>query len=124
MKKLAVIVTTPPTNHLTQTAYQIIETAVNENIELIGVFFYQSGVLNASQYLSVPNDEFPLHKKWQQLHKDHAVPYFLCSTAAEKHGLIKADEPMCTHLIMDEFTISGLGELVELTLKADRVVQL
>lgn len=124
MKKLAVIVTTPPTNHLTQTAYQIIETAVNENIELIGVFFYQAGVLNASQYLSVPNDEFPLFKKWHQLHKDHTVPYFLCSTAAEKHGLIKADEPMSSDLIMNEFTIAGLGELVELTLKADRVVQL
>lgn len=124
MKKLAVIVTTPPTNHLTQTAYQIIKTAVNENIELIGVFFYQSGVLNASKYLSVPNDEFPLQKKWQQLHKDHAAPYFLCSTAAEKYGLIDANEPMNTNLISDSFSISGLGELVMLTLKADRVVQL
>ncbi|MDO6446923.1 sulfurtransferase complex subunit TusD [Colwellia sp. 1_MG-2023] len=124
MKTMAVIITTPPTSHLTQTAFQLIETALRQHSKVIGVFFYQSGVLNASQYLSIPNDEFPLQKKWQQLNKDHAVPYYLCSTAAEKHGLIKADEPMSTSLLMDEFTIAGLGELVELSLKADRVVQL
>ncbi|MDT0601990.1 sulfurtransferase complex subunit TusD [Thalassotalea castellviae] len=124
MKKLAVIVTTPPTSPLTQTAYQFIETALSQSVELLGVFFYQSGVLNASQYLSLPNDEFPLHNKWQQLNKDHDVPFYLCSTAAEKHGLIKAEEPMCTSLIISGFTIAGLGELVELSLKADRVVQL
>lgn len=124
MKKLAVIVSTPPTSHFTQTAFQLIQDALIQEIELIGVFFYQSGVLNASKYLSIPNDEFPLHKKWQQLSLSHAIPYYLCSTAAEKYGLINNEEPMSTDLILDEFTIAGLGELVELTLKANRVVQL
>ena len=88
------------------------------------MFFYQSGVLNASQFLSIPNDEFPLHKKWQQLYKEHSVPFYLCSTAAEKHGLMNSEEPISTDLIADGFIVSGLGELVELTLNADRVVQL
>jgi tRNA 2-thiouridine synthesizing protein D len=124
MKKLAVIVTTPPSSHLTQTAFQLIHNTLSQNIELIGVFFYQSGVLNANQYLTIPNDEFPLQQKWQQLNKEHCIPFYLCSTAAEKHGLIKSDDPMSMDLILDEFIIAGLGELVELTLKADRVVQL
>ena len=124
MKKLAVMVTTPPNNHLTQTAYQVILKAISQNIEIIGVFFYQAGVLNASQYLTAPTDEFPLNKRWQALKSDHNIPLYLCSTAAEKHGLIDNKQPMNTDLIIDGFTISGLGELVELTLKADRVVQL
>jgi tRNA 2-thiouridine synthesizing protein D len=124
MKKMAIIITTPPTSHFTQTAFQLIKDALSQKIDLIGVFFYQSGVLNASQHLSIPNDEFPLHKKWQQLNKEHSVPFYLCSTAAEKHGLINEESPMNTDLMSNAFIIAGLGELVELTLKADRVVQL
>lgn len=124
MKKLAVIITTPPTSHLTQTAFQVIQHALAENIELVGVFFYQAGVLNASHYLSIPNDEFPLQRKWQKLTQEHSISYYLCSTAAEKYGLINGEEPLSTDLILDGFTIAGLGELVSLTLKADRVVQL
>ena len=124
MKKLAVIITSPPISHFTQTAYQLIKDAISNETQLIGVFFYQSGVLNASKYLSIPNDEFPLQKEWQILSREHGVPYYLCSTAAEKHGLIDTENPLSTELILDGFIIAGLGELVELTLKADRVVQL
>ncbi|MCO4797749.1 MAG: sulfurtransferase complex subunit TusD [Colwelliaceae bacterium] len=124
MKKLAIIVTTPPSSHLTQTTYQVIHNAISQKVELVGVFFYQSGVLNASKYLTVPNDEFPLQKKWQALKNQYDIPLYLCSTAAEKYGLIDNDNPTNTDLIHCEFIISGLGELVKLSLEADKVVQL
>lgn len=124
MKTLAVVVTTPPNSPLTQTAYQTINSALNNNINVIGVFFYQLGVLNASQHLTVPNDEFPMQKQWCALSCDHNVPLYLCSTAAEKHGLINEKQPQDNQLIFSEFTVSGLGELVSLTMNADRVVQL
>lgn len=73
MKKLAIIVTSPPSSHLTQTTYQIILNAISQKIELVGIFFYQSGVLNASKHLTVPNDEYPILKKWQALKVKHGI---------------------------------------------------
>lgn len=116
--------TTPPNSCLTQTSYQLITNAISKKIDLVGVFFYQSGVLNASKFLTMPNDEFPLQQKWKMLQSEYNVSLYLCSTAAEKHGLIDSENPMKNDLIHKEFIVSGLGELVELTLKADRVLQL
>jgi tRNA 2-thiouridine synthesizing protein D len=55
------------------------------------------------------------------LHQKYQLPLHLCYTAAEKNGL--SDEK-ATNNIAAHFTVSGLGELVELTSAADRVVQL
>lgn len=121
MKKLAVIVTTSPTSHLTKTAYHYVENAIKANIEIVGVFFYQAGVLNASTHLTFPSDEFQITQAWQTLALESNVALHLCSTAAEKHGLLTQDNNV---VVNNEFTISGLGELVELISAADQVVQL
>ena len=65
------------------------------------------------------------------------MPLYLCISAAEKRGLtdeLNNHEPSSHELshepsqetsnIDSVFTVSGLGELVELTSKAERVVQL
>lgn len=122
LKKLAVMVTTPPSSNNTATAISYVESALNnKNIDVIGVFFYQEGVLNASQLLAMPNDELQAIKQWQNLHNNYQVPLHICISAAEKRGLTDSDEQIN---ILSEFTISGLGELVELTARADRMVQL
>lgn len=120
---LALVVTTPPNSNLTTSAINLVHTAINNNIKLVGVFFYQDGVLNAAKHLSIPSDEFQTLKQWQQLNSDFDVPLYLCISAAEKRGL--SDELTDDKSNIDAaFTVSGLGELVELTSKADRVVQL
>lgn len=123
-KTLAIIVTTPPNSNLTTTAIELIKNAIENNVSVIGVFFYQDGVLNAAKHLSIPSDEFQTLKQWQQLTSEHNVPLHLCISAAEKRGL--TDELSSNELsnIDKLFTVSGLGELVELTSKAQRVVQL
>ncbi|WP_206485740.1 sulfurtransferase complex subunit TusD [Thalassotalea sp. G2M2-11] len=123
MDSLAVIVTTPPNHHFTETAFQFIEQAIEQEINVIGVFFYQAGVLNASAHLTIPNDEFPLLPRWQQLANSTNLPLYLCSTAAEKHGLIDESQTQ-TKLIDSAFTMAGLGELVQLHTSAERVIQL
>jgi len=122
VKSLAVVVTTPPSINLTVTALSYIEAAVDAGHNMIGVFFYQDGVLNASKHLSIPSDEFQTINQWHKLSKENKIPLHLCITAAEKRGL--SDDITQGSTISDAFTISGLGELVELTAKADRVVQL
>lgn len=120
MNKLAVVVTTPPHSSLTISALNFIETALINGIEVIGVFFYQDGVINASNHVRIANDEYQTTQQWQDLHNKYHLPLHLCITAAEKRGI--TDENSLP-LITDTFTVSGLGELVELNTKADRVVQ-
>jgi tRNA 2-thiouridine synthesizing protein D len=124
VKKLAFVITTPPNSNLTATAINMITTALQNNLVVIGVFFYQSGVLNGSKHLALPNDEYQTIKQWQQLHCEYNLPLHLCATAAEKHGLSDDISDQKISNIGDTFVLSGLGELVELNAKADRLVQL
>jgi tRNA 2-thiouridine synthesizing protein D len=121
---LALVVTTPPNSNLTTSAINLVHTAVENNIKVIGVFFYQDGVLNAAKHLSIPSDEFQTLARWQQLRNDFGVPLYLCITAAEKRGLSDELSRDDSSNIDTAFTVSGLGELVELTSNAERVVQL
>jgi len=120
-QKLAVVITTPPYSNLTATALDYVESALNAGIEIVGVFFYQDGVLQANSNISIASDEFQAIGQWQQLHRQYQLPLHLCITAAEKRGLRDDLSPGNIHEV---FTVSGLGELVELTHQADRVVQL
>lgn len=121
---LALVVTTPPNSNLTTSAINLVHTAVENNVKVIGVFFYQDGVLNAAKHLSIPSDEFQTLARWQQLRNDFGVPLYLCITAAEKRGLSDELSRDDSSNIDTAFTVSGLGELVELTSNAERVVQL
>jgi tRNA 2-thiouridine synthesizing protein D len=121
---LAFIITTPPNSNLTATAFNIIESALYSGINVVGVFFYQDGVLNGSQHLALPNDEYQVHQQWQKLHQHYDIPLHLCATAAEKRGLSDDVNDNHTTNIHRNFTLSGLGELVELNAKADRLIQL
>ncbi len=133
------MITTPPHSNLTTTALDFIRTALENGVDVIGIFFYQDGVLNASKHLSMPNDEFQTNAHWQQLHSDFNLPLYLCISAAQKRGLSdeilqESDSNIDNSLadstdknnssnIVDIFTIAGLGELVTLSSVADKVVQ-
>ena len=119
MKKLAVVITTPPYSNLSVTALSYIESALKTGIELVGVFFYQDGAMHANTNIQIASDEFQAIEQWQKLHQAYKLPLHLCITAAEKRGI--SDETI--NNIHPIFTVSGLGELVELSSKADRMVQ-
>lgn len=121
---LAFVVTTPPNSNLTTTAINLVQAAIENGVSIIGVFFYQDGVLNAAKHLSIPSDEYQTLQQWQQLKSEYSVPLYLCITAAEKRGLSDELGDSERSNIDKAFTVSGLGELVELTCKAERVVQL
>lgn len=121
MKTLAVVITTPPYSHLTITAFKYVEAALALGVEVIGVFFYQDGVMHANKDISIASDEYQAIEQWQRLHQQYQVPLHICITAAEKRGI--ACDFIDNEKINEAFTVSGLGELVELTTKASRLVQ-
>ena len=123
MNKLAVVVTTPPYSNLTATAIDYVETALQQGITVIGVFFYQDGALHANKNIHIASDEYQVIKQWERLHNEYQLPLNLCITAAEKRGIICDESENKNNNFNDSFTISGLGELVELSSNATRLVQ-
>ena len=121
MKTLAVVVTTPPYSHLTITAIRYVEAALEAGINIIGVFFYQDGVMHANKDINIASDEYQAIIQWQKLHHQYLLPLHICVTAAEKRGI--SCDSIENEKINEAFTVSGLGELVELTTKASRLVQ-
>ena len=85
---LALVVTTPPNSNLTTSAINLVHAAIENNVKVIGVFFYQDGVLNAAKNLSIPSDEYQTLIQWKALNREYSVPLYLCITAAEKRGLL------------------------------------
>ncbi|QOL25006.1 sulfurtransferase complex subunit TusD [Thalassotalea sp. LPB0316] len=123
MKTIAVMITSSPLSNLTATSIALVEQlAARYDTEVIGVFFYQEGALNASASTAIPADEYQTIKQWQTLHQAHSIPLHLCITAAEKRGL--SDDWQDSTNILPEFTVSGLGEFVSLYSAADQVIQL
>lgn len=124
MKTLAVVVTTPPYSPLTITAINYIKAAVEAQVDIVGVFFYQDGVMHANECIEIASDEYQAIEQWKILQKNSQLPLHICVTAAEKRGVsIDSSNNITKDKINDAFTLSGLGELVELTTKASRLVQ-
>ncbi|REL29590.1 sulfurtransferase complex subunit TusD [Thalassotalea euphylliae] len=115
------VVTTPPHQNNTATVIEFAESILTAGHQINGIFFYQDGVLNASTLTSIPNDEFQAPAAFVKLLNDHQVALHLCITAGEKRGLTDQDGVIN---INPAFTVSGLGEMVELTSTADKVIQL
>jgi tRNA 2-thiouridine synthesizing protein D len=121
VNKLAVVVTTSPFSNLTATAINYVETALQQGITVVGVFFYQDGALHANKNVQIASDEYQSIKHWIRLHTEYNLPLNLCITAAEKRGITcEGDEDKS---ISEAFTVAGLGELVELSSSSDRLVQ-
>jgi len=124
VNKLAVVITTPPYSNLTITAIDYVEAALSLGVDVIGIFFYQDGAIHANKSVSIASDDYQAIQHWTRLHKEYQLPLHVCITAAEKRGIPCDDVPNEeTENTNEVFTISGLGELVELSSRASRLVQ-
>lgn len=108
-------------------AYRFTQAVLATGHAVTGVFFYQDGVTNAS-YLHAPaNDEDDLHQLWCELAIQQAMPLHTCIAAALRRGILdsisatEAGKDTCN--VRAPFLLSGLGQLAEMLLTADRVVR-
>ena len=108
-------------------AYRFALSAIKLKHVINGIFFYQAGVHNSNRFQSGFSDELDLHKAWVALATDHNVSLLVCSTAANRRGIINqhdAEDLDLTHFnLAAPFTEVGLGDLVELLKLSDRVIQ-
>jgi tRNA 2-thiouridine synthesizing protein D len=126
MKFAIQINSSPYHSNAGHTAYQFIRAALEAGHEIVRVFFYHEGIYHAFQYAMPPDDEISQLTRWTELARDYHIDLVVCISAAQRRGLLHSDE--AKHIgkqdndVAAGFRISGLGQLVEATLLADRFI--
>ncbi len=127
MKYAIQINASPNDSNVAYSAYQFIQTALKKKHEVLRVFFYQEGIYHAFKYSTPPDDELQMTKKWTLLAIEQKVDLVVCISAAQRRGLLCDDEAKrqgkLDNDLAEGFRISGLGQLVESILLADRFIE-
>ena len=105
----------PYTHEASDTAYQFVKAALAKGHEIYRVFFYHDGVNNSTRLTEPPQDDRHIVNRWSKLAADHKVDLVVCVAAALRRGI--KDENLAAG-----FRISGLGQLIESSIQADRLV--
>jgi len=126
MKFALAIYAAPFSSQASQTALNFAQALLAQGHSLYRVFFYQDGVYTANRLAVPPQDEQNLCSEWQTLARDHQVELIVCIAAALRRGIINPEEAQRYGLdgsnLAPEFTISGLGQLLEAGVQADRLI--
>ena len=105
----------PYTHQATDSAYQFAKAALAKGHRIQRVFFYHDGVNNATKLTEPPQDDRHIVNRWSKLAEEHGIDLVVCVAAALRRGI--RDENLAPG-----FRISGLGQLVESGIQADRLV--
>ncbi|KAF3983107.1 MAG: sulfurtransferase complex subunit TusD [Methylococcales symbiont of Hymedesmia sp. n. MRB-2018] len=126
MKYAIQINANPNDSYVAYSAFQLIEALIKRQHKIFRVFFYQEGIYHAYKYITPADDELQLTKQWTALATIHKIDLVVCISAAQRRGLLIADEASrqgkMDNDLADGFRISGLGQLLEATLLADRFI--
>ncbi|MGO9172123.1 MAG: sulfurtransferase complex subunit TusD [Rhodomicrobium sp.] len=125
--QLAIVVNEGPYTHqASDTAYQFTKAALEKGHGITRIFFYHDGVNNGTRLTVPPTDDRNLQKLWSELAEQHKLDLVVCVAAAQRRGILDADEARRhgkdVNNIAPGFRISGLGQLIEAGIQADRLV--
>jgi len=116
----------PYQHQAADTAYQFTKAALERGHEVFRVFFYHDGVNNATRLTTPPQDDRNIVNRWSDLAEKYNLDMVVCVAAAQRRGIVDADEAKrngkdATNLA-PRFRISGLGQLIEAGIQADRLM--
>ena len=125
--KFSIQVNEGPYQHqASDTAYQFAKATLAAGHEIFRVFFYHDGVNNATKLAVPPQDDRHIPKLWSELSKEHNLDLVVCIAAAQRRGMMDADEAKRQGFednnLIEGFRISGLGQLIEAGIEADRLI--
>jgi tRNA 2-thiouridine synthesizing protein D len=116
----------PYSHQSAESAYQFAKAAIEAGHGIYRIFFYQDGVYNASQLITPPQDEQNIPQRWVALAQAHKIDLVVCVAAALRRGMLDEEEaarfekPAAN--MHKQFTISGLGQLIDAGVNADRLI--
>ncbi|MCY4149745.1 MAG: sulfurtransferase complex subunit TusD [Gammaproteobacteria bacterium] len=125
--KFAVLVNEGPYTHqASDSAFHFTKAAIEQGHRVIRVFFYHDGVNNGTRLTTPPQDDRHIANRWGELAQEHDLDLVVCVAAAQRRGVVDEDEQKRNskdaNNIADGFRISGLGQLIEAGIQADRLV--
>ncbi len=116
----------PYTHQASDSAYRFTKAALEKGHEIFRVFFYNDGVNNGTRLTVPPQDDRNLTDLWSDLAKEHKIDLVVCVAAAQRRGILDQDEARRhgkdAHNLAEGFRISGLGQLIEAGIQADRLM--
>jgi tRNA 2-thiouridine synthesizing protein D len=125
--KFAIVVNEGPYTHqASDTAFQFTKAALAKGHEVVRVFFYHDGVNNGTKLAIPPQDDRHIPNNWANLGKDNQLDLVLCIAAAQRRGILDKKEAerqgKDANNVIEGFRISGLGQLIEAGIEADRTI--
>ena len=125
--KYTIMINEGPYQHQSaDSALQFTRALLEKGHEVFRVFFYHDGVNNGTRLSVPPGDDRLIQKEWSKLAKKHELDLVICIAAAQRRGLMDADEAKRQGLdadnIIEGFRISGLGQLIEGGIQSDRTI--
>ena len=125
--KFAVMINEGPYTHqAADSAYHFVEAALRGGHEVVRVFFYHDGVNTGTRLSVPPQDDRNIAERWSTLGAEHGLDLVLCVAAAQRRGMLDEDEAKRaskdSNNIADGFQISGLGQLIDAGIQADRLI--
>ena len=125
--KFAIQINEGPYQHqAVDSAYQFTKAALDKGHEIFRVFFYHDAVNTATRLAVPPQDDRNITAQWVELAKQHDLDMVVCIAAAQRRGLLDEDEAKRqgkdANNIAETFRISGLGQLIEAGIEADRLL--
>ena len=114
--KLGILILEGPYQHqASDSAYHFAEAALKKGHEIAGIFFYDDGVQNTTNLMTPPQDDRHISKRWSELVQKHGIDTIVCIAAAKRRGITDGN-------LIPGARISGLGQLTELGINADRLI--
>lgn len=124
MKFAIVVHGAPYSSESAHSALHFAEAALRGGHEIYRVFFYHDGVYNGSDLLAPPQDEWDLRSRWADLGRQTEL--VVCIASSLRRGMLDATEAdryeKPAHNVAPAFIVSGLGQLIDAGLNADRLV--
>jgi tRNA 2-thiouridine synthesizing protein D len=116
----------PYTHQASDSAYHFTEAALRAGHEIVRVFFYHDGVYNGTRLSVPPQDDRNVSERWSVLGQEHSLELILCVAAAQRRGILDEGEARRagkdSNNIAPGFEISGLGQLIDAGIQADRLI--
>ena len=116
----------PYQHQSSDSAYLFAKAALDEEHTIFRVFFYHDGVNNGTRLATPPQDDRHIPNRWSELAKEHNIDLVLCVAAAQRRGMVDPDEMKRNNKdadnIAEKFRISGLGQLIEAGIQAERLI--
>ncbi|GLS26519.1 sulfurtransferase complex subunit TusD [Marinibactrum halimedae] len=123
---IALAIYSPPLSETSLRAIRFAKAALNNGHSIHRVFFYHEGVLHGSHLNTALKGEIPATDEWRNLQQSHGIELIVCIASAIKRGVINEQEAnrygKSTHNLADGYELSGLGQLLESAVSAERIV--